>query len=194
MLELLLFLSIFSIFSVTLVTVFISTQDARIRQQGIAAIEQRGGQLLQILTRRVRRSETILWPIAGDDGNILALQMSNNEEFPTLFTQSGSNLLLVEKEAKSLVLNDRITLSNFSVQNIANTSAIISFDLSIVLQLPTPTTYRRHFEAAVTLYPQDQPLAGGCGSCPAPECSAGLFHWHTCVNGSCTPSSDEFDC
>ena len=194
LLELLLFLAIFSIFSVTLVSVFIATQDARIRQHGIAAVEQRGGELLQIHTRRIRRSEVVLWPTSGNASGVLALQMSHNEEFPTIFTQSGSNLLLIEKTAQSFVLNDRLTLSEFSVKNVADTSVLISFKLSIVLQLPTPRIYQRRFEAAVTLYPQDQHLAGGCGACPAPQCVSGNFQWYTCVNGSCIATADDIAC
>jgi type II secretory pathway pseudopilin PulG len=47
MVETLLFLGILSIMGTVIVGVILSTQEARVRQQGIAALEQRGTQVLQ---------------------------------------------------------------------------------------------------------------------------------------------------
>lgn len=187
LLELLLFLGILGFISVVLITVFISTQDARIRQQGIAALEQRAGQLQQILTRRIRRAELIVSPAAAGTAGTLVLQMSQSEEHPTIFTQTGGNLYVIESKSISSILNDRLQLSSLSFKNVEDRSVIVSFDLSITLQLPTPVSYTRHFESAVTLFQQDERFSGGCvNGCAAPSCSGGYYQWYFCNSGTCT--------
>ncbi len=190
LLELVLFLGLVGIMSGTVIAVFMATQDARVRQQGIAALEQRGGQVLQTMTRRIRRGERILYPAVNTSAPILVVQMTQNSEFPTIFAQSqDNNIVFVEKNAQSSILSDRLTISNLSFRNIDNMSIIFSFDLSIILQLPSKITYSRHFESAVTLFPQDRPFdvsapcdtcSGGCGTCPVPTCSSGTFQWSYC--------------
>lgn len=204
LLELMLFLAIFAAIAGTLVSVFVTTQDARIRQQGIAALEQRGGQVLEVLTRRIRRAETILTPVAGQSGSILALQMTQNDEHPTILAQSsGSNILVVQKDTVAPLLSDRLGLSNLRFSNINNTSVRLSFDLFITLQLPTaPVTYRRHFDTAVALFPHDFNYEGGCNpdpnvltpACPAPTCVSHVYRWYTCTNEVCTQSNNTLSC
>ncbi|MBP9773896.1 MAG: hypothetical protein KBD00_04685 [Candidatus Peribacteraceae bacterium] len=197
LLEMMLFLGIVSMMSFTLVSVFISTQDSRIRQQGIAALEQRGGQILQTLTRRIRRAETILTPRSPGTGGILTLQMAQNTENPTIFFNSGANLYIVEKDTISPVLNDRLQMLNLKFTNIANQSVLISFDLAVALELPDQTVYRRHFESAVTLFMQNRWFEGGCNpapfnpatSClPIQTCVNGIYLWNYCDVGVCARS------
>lgn len=206
LLELVLFLALLGIMSGTIVAVFVSTQDARVRQQGIAALEQRGGQLLQIMTRRIRRGEKILYPAKGSSAPVLAVQMTDNAEFPTVFAQStDNNLLVVEKMTKSFILSDRLHISNLSFTNVDDTSILLSFDLSIALQLPTQVNYTRHFDSAVTLFSQTRPFeptcpncSGGCGSCALPTCSGTppTLHWSYCdASGpTCTLTTDDVPC
>ncbi len=198
LLEMMLFLGIVSMMSLTLVSVFISTQDSRIRQQGVAALEQRGGQILQTLTRRIRRAETILSPRTPETGGILTLQMAQNTENPTIFFSSGSNLYIVEKTTISPVLNDRLQMFNLRFTNIANQSVLISFDLAIQLELPQKIIYKRHFESAVTLFTQNRWFEGGCNAppfnpvttcTPVQTCVNHIYLWKYCDIGVCATSS-----
>jgi type II secretory pathway pseudopilin PulG len=98
LLETLLFLGILSIMSVTIVMVFLSTQEARVRQKSIAAVEQSGTQVVELMTKNVRRAEQVLAPASGSTGSVLTLQMALNSEYPTIFSRVGSgNLLLVQR-------------------------------------------------------------------------------------------------
>ncbi len=191
LLELMLFLAIFSIMCTTIVAVFISSQDARIRQQSIAALEQRSGQILQLLSRRIRRAEKVLSPAAGHSATLLQLQMASDTEFPTIFSLHGANMYFVEQnQTPSLLLSDQIAISNLAFKNIGDTSVTISFDLSIVVPLPASTTYKRHFEDAVTLFPVDSPQSGGCvGGCAVGNCNSNRYTWKYCDTSACKDSN-----
>jgi len=188
LLETMLFLAIVAIMSSTLVGVLIASQDARVRQQSIAALEQRGTQVILQITRRIRRSEAILTPAATRTGGILAVQSGLNSEFPTVFTVSGGNLLMVEKTAVSYVLPPNVKITNALFNHAETGSILLSFDLTITIPLIKAPTYTRHFESAVTVFADDQLEAGGCGTCPKPTCVAHKYRWYHCSSDVCTSS------
>lgn len=196
MLELVLFLGILSIMSMTLVAVFIASQEARIRQQGIAALEQRSGQILEIVSRRIRRAEKILLPLSGQIGATLALQMSQSGEYPTIFSAvGGTNLWVAEKDTKSTVLNDSIRISNLTFRNVNDTNVVLSFDLAVTIALPNASIYQRHYDLAVTLFPTDQMRAGGCiPACTTPICTNGTLNWKHCENEACVDATNTLAC
>lgn len=195
LLELILFLGILAIMFTTVIAIFIATQETRARQQGIAEVEQRGSQLLATLTKSIRRAETVLAPATSQTGSILALQMALNAEHPTIFAETGSgNLLLVQKTSMFSLLNTKARVQNLRFRNNDNTNVVLSFDLTTVLSLVQPTTYSRHFETTVTLFPDDQSEAGGCVTCPAPICIAHQYRWYHCLNDVCTQAGETFSC
>lgn len=194
MVETLLFLGILSIMGTVIVGVILSTQEARVRQQGIAALEQRGTQVLQSLTRRMRRAETILYPASNSSGTIIVLQMAINGEHPTIFAQSGGDLMMIEKQDVSYELGDDITMSNLTFRNVGGVSATVSFDLTARLKLPVPKNYSRRFQGNVTLFPDDKSESGGCGTCPAVTCGSGKYFWYYCSNDTCEQSVDAVSC
>jgi Tfp pilus assembly protein PilW len=195
LLEMVLFLAILSIMLTTVIAVFISTQETRVRQQGLAEIEQRGTQILETLTKTVRRAETVLAPSQGSTGSTIALQMSANGEFPTIFSETSSgNILLVQKTAIASLLNSQVNVRNLQFKNLDNTTVVISFDLISALSLIQLTQISRHFESTVTLFPDDISTAGGCHSCPLPVCTLHQYIWNICSNGVCAPSDTQIAC
>lgn len=194
MIETALFLGILAIMGTVVIGVLIATQTARIRQQSIAALEQRGTQVLQSLTRTIRRAEAIQFPASNTTGSIIALQMALNTEYPTIFAASGGNVLMVEKDQKSFILSGPVTIGNLSFRNIGGASAVVSFDLTATIPLPKPQIYTRHFEGNVTLFPDDQSESGGCGTCPTAACINHLYKWYFCTNDVCQQSVDGISC
>ncbi len=194
MIETMLFLGILCIMSGVIIGVLMSSHEARIRQQGIANLEQRGTQVLQSLTRRIRRAEAILYPAAGYTGSLISLQMAMNAEHPTIFTRSGANLLMVEKQEMSQVFSGPVAIGNLVFRNIGGGSVTVSFDLTATIALPKPQYYVRHFEGNVTLFPDDQSESGGCGTCPAATCSGNAYRWYYCSNDVCTQSDTTVSC
>lgn len=193
--ELLLYLALFSIISMTLVSVYIATQDARVQQQSVALVEQRGALLLSMITKTIRRAEVILTPAQSTSGSILALQMAPNAEYPTIIARTATGeLLLVQKITLTSLLDDGVTVSSFTTQNVGGTAVFLSFDLSTVIPSVPPKTYTRHFESTVTLNPDDSTNGGDCGTCPGPVCANHIYEWYHCVSQTCTLSTTTLDC
>lgn len=194
LLETVLFLGILSIISGTIVAVFISTQDARVRQRAVAELEQQGTQTLAAVTKLIRRAETVVIPPEDSTGSILLLQMAQNDEFPTIVTRIGSGILLAQKSATSALLSPNITVSNLVFRNVGDANVWMSFDLTAVIPTLQKRTYTRSFKGTATLFPDDQGDAGGCGSCPEPACISGRYTWYVCESDVCTQSDTTFSC
>lgn len=195
LIEMMIFTGILALLSGTLVSTYIATQDARIRQQYIGIVEQEGVLLLSRLTSAVRASEMILSPASNQTGTILALQMRNNAEQPTIvIATSTGDLLLVQRDVAQSLLDRRLSISHFSLQAATNETVTISFDLSTVIRTHPPVPYSRHFQATTTRYPDAHAEAGGCGTCPAPVCSSGILTWHVCDEDVCAASGLSLAC
>jgi len=195
LLETVLFLGILSIMSGTIVAVYIATQEARIRQRSVAELEQAGTELLSTMTKNIRRAEKILAPTTNASGGILTLQMASNSEYPMIFARNSSgNLVNVQKTVVSDLLTPRVTISKLSFRNVADANVAYSFDLTIIIPTVVPVPYTRTFGATVTLFPDDQSEAGGCGTCTAPVCTNQRYIWYHCNNGACVQSPTVIAC
>lgn len=194
--ELMLFVGLSAIMAGALVSVYIATQETRQRQRGIAAVEQRGTQILEQLMQNIRRAEAIIDPAAGQSGSTLALQMGLNSEFPTIFGRTASGeLMLIQRTATAGILPVGVSVSDFDAINIDGKSARISFELTANLPTLPPSTYTKRFFAAAAVYVDDISDAGGCRSCIAPSCSSGrIYTWQYCLSEVCTASSVSMVC
>lgn len=195
LLEVILFIGILSIIIGTVLSVSISTEEARIRQKAISEVEQRGAQIMETITKNIRRAEGILIPAINQTGSVLGLQMSVNGEFPTLFAGTATgNLLLIQKTSVSPLLSTRLIVDNIQFRNVNGRSIVFSFNLSTVIPLLQKTAFSRHLEATATLFPSDQKSAGGCGSCPIPSCENHTGKWYHCNADSCMLSEAAYPC
>lgn len=193
--ELILFLGILAIILGAAMMVFLFVQESRIRQGSVAEVEQRGIQLLETFTKNIRRAEVVLTPAPNQRGSILALQMGLNAEFPTIFAQTATgNLLLIQKNDVSPLLNPHVKMSNLNFRNIGGGNVIVSFDLTTTIPDTQQKTYTSHFASTATLFPDDQGEAGGCGHCPVPSCVNHQERWYQCETDTCTLSTSTLAC
>ena len=195
LLELILLIGILAVILGTVMQIAISTEESRIRQHSIAEVEQRGTQLLETVTKTIRRAEAILTPAPNQTGSILALQMSLNGEFPTIVaaTETG-NLLLIQRTAIVSFLSSHVRTSHLVFRNVGSSNVVFSFDLSTTIPLVKPIGYARHFDATATLFPGEKSESGGCGSCPLPDCTQHLYRWYYCSADVCTQFPSTVSC
>lgn len=195
LIETMMFSAILAVLSGTILGVYISVQNARIRQLAISEVEQGGPMILSRIASTVRGSEAILLPAADSQGEILALQQRENAKQPTIIlATSTGDLLLVQRSTAISMISARVTMDEFSVRAQGAEAVTISFDLSTVIPSHPPQTYRRHFRTTVHRVPDDVLEAGGCGSCPAPVCAGGILTWHECVDDACVASGLSLAC
>lgn len=195
LIETMMFSAILAVLSGTILGVYISVQNARIRQLAISEVEQGGSIVMSRIATAIRGSEAILLPPADSQGEILALQQRENAKQPTIIlATSTGDLLLVQRANAQSMISSRVTIDNFSVHTQASVAATISFDLVTVIPSFPPQTYRRHFQTTALRTPDDVLEAGGCGSCPAPVCAGGILTWQECVDDVCTTSDLTLPC
>ncbi|PIQ76422.1 hypothetical protein COU78_06225 [Candidatus Peregrinibacteria bacterium CG10_big_fil_rev_8_21_14_0_10_49_24] len=196
--ELLLFLGFFALTSGVVLALLFSSHEQRVRQNTVAEVDQAGIQLLQTVTRRVRRAERILFPAMASTGAVLTLQMTSDTENPTLFGLLSGALMVGEGNVLRPLTDSgslqatQFTATNTSV-NTERSSVYITFTIAKSIALPNHPLYTRTFDALVTLFPDDT-QDGTCG-CSAPICSGtGMFTWGYCNGGSCSPSAFTLPC
>jgi type II secretory pathway pseudopilin PulG len=194
LLEVILFVGILGIISTTTVAVFMATQDARIRQKSVADLEQQGTQILEKMRKTMRSAEKVLIPLSGETGSLLLMQMAQNREYPTILAQVGQSVVLVQKSGTSALLTSTVSIKKLVFQNVGGGNVRMTFDLSTVIPTIEHHVYSRSFNGTVTLFPDDQSDAGGCGTCPLPMCIAGRYTWYICESDICSQSDTTLPC
>ena len=194
--ELLLFLAIFSIVAVVMLPMLYATVETRMRQQTIELVEDNANQALQQIERRIRNAERIIAPAMGSTGSVLVLQMASGSLNPTIIGAQTGALLVIEYDLRRTLTSSQVAISKFIVRNTSSDddapSASFSFTVSRTIRLQMPHTYTRLFEAAATLHPADDPQ-GDCG-CSAASCSDGVVTWYVCSGGTCSEREDDMAC
>lgn len=94
LIELILYVSLMSMFLLALVLFLTAIFEAREKQQIIAEVEQQGIQIMQTITRTITRTDAITAPVTGQDSSTLTLAMYESAENPTIFSLDGSTLVM----------------------------------------------------------------------------------------------------
>jgi len=197
LIELVMFMAFFAVCAGILINVLMSTNEQRVRQQMIAGVEQEGMQIMQMLTRRVRRAERITYPPRGETGSVLSIQVALQPQDPTVIALETGAIRVAEKNTVRSLSSEGLTITDLEFQNTSatsgNHSVRILFTASKSTGLPTGGTYERRMQSMVTLFPDDD-LAGNACACSSPTCVDGVFSWGYCEEESCTDSDNEFPC
>lgn len=198
LLELVMFMAFFAIAASAVLVLLFGTNEQRIRQEGIALVDQTGIQLLQTITRRIRAAERILDPSGNSSGNILALQMAAEADNPTILASQSGTLFVGEYDTTfPLTSSGQVTVQNFWVRNTSPSddtpSVQVSFTIQKYLGIPSQPSYSRTFETLITLFPDDEQQGNSC-ACALPTCNAGVYEWEYCNITTCEIGPAVFPC
>lgn len=195
--ELLMFLAFFAVSTGVLTAFFFSTSEQRLRQQGIATVEQSGMQILQTLSTRIRTAERVLDPASGSTGSILALQFAEASLHPTVVGLESGALIVGQAAARQTISSSEVLVEDFVVRTVAvspsRVSVWIRFTVSRAVPSDSTLRYVRSFETVISLYPDDSEGGNSC-SCSSPSCSGGRYGWEYCVTETCTQSPVTLPC
>lgn len=196
MIELLIFIAIFSLVAVVMVPMLYATVETRMRQQTIELVEDNANQALQHIERRIRNAERIIYPAMGNTGSVLVLQMASGSINPTIIGVQTGALVAIERDLVRKLTSSQVAVLHFIVRNtspaVVTPSVFSSFKVSRTIRLQMPHTYTRYFENAATLHPADAPV-GDCG-CSSASCSGNIMTWYLCSGGSCSERQDTIAC
>ncbi len=196
MIELLIFIAIFSLVAVVMVPMLFSTVETRMRQQTIELVEDNANQALQHIERRIRNAERIIYPAIGSSGSVLVLQMASGSLNPTIIGVQTGALVVIERDVVRKLTSTQVAVQHFVARNTSpaadKPSVFTAFKVSRTIRLQMPHTYTRYFENAATLHSADTPV-GDCG-CSFASCSGNLMTWYLCSGGSCSERQDTLVC
>ncbi|OGY92189.1 MAG: hypothetical protein A3B31_00695 [Candidatus Komeilibacteria bacterium RIFCSPLOWO2_01_FULL_53_11] len=134
LIELIIYVAITTIL-VSLITLFLaSLQEARIKSETVAEVEQQGLQVLQRMTHAIRNAQTITSPSVGSSGASLVLDVIAAAADPTVFDESGGAIRITEGAGSAVPLtNDYVTMSalTFSNRTAAGTPGLVQVIFTI---------------------------------------------------------------
>ncbi len=155
--ELLLYVSIAGVLLTSAVVLLGSILEARTKGEVIAEVEEQGYGVMERITQTVRNADAVTAPGPGGTSPTLTLQVFDGTKTPTVFSVSSGVLHLKEGSADAVPLtNSRVTVSDFSVRNLAVADAPdsvrVSFTLSYVNTEGAATyAYEKTFYGAASL-------------------------------------------
>jgi type II secretory pathway pseudopilin PulG len=197
LIELLIFLVIFSIVGAVVLPLLFRATEGRLLQQTVAIVEQNGTQLLQSVSARVRGSERVLDPPPGETGAVLALQTASGATSPTIIGISSGSLIVIRGTRSQTISSPQVAVEDFVVRNTSvspsHPSVLVSFTVSRTIRLQAPHSYVQRYTAAFTLLPADRPVGDSCG-CAVPTCGGAAYAWQVCQGIFCLSASAPLDC
>jgi len=195
--ELLLFLGFFAVCSGIVISIIAFSNEHRVRQQVLTAVEQEGMQLTQVLTRRIRAAERILLPARSASGTALVLQMADETQNPTIIALQTGSIRVAEKNIVRTLSSEHLLIEEFEVRNTSASdnrqSLHLLFTAARIIPLPQQGMYRRTFTTLVTLFPDDELAGDDCG-CASPTCTDGSLGWEVCEDEICIPAETTLPC
>lgn len=159
MIELTLYVSLMSMFLLSLTLFLTAIFEARERQQIMAEVDQQGIGIMQSITRTISRADSILTPARGEDADSLSLAMYDSAENPTVFSLDAARLMLAIGTSASVPLhNDQVSISSIVFRNTSplDTPGSIQVIVTVASRAEpggrTVFTYEKTFQASASLH------------------------------------------
>ena len=150
--ELLMFMGLFSMFLVLLTNMFATILETQQRSLATSYVEQTGRFVLSRLLYDIHQADVVVTPASlGDETSTLELQISGADH---TYALTGSNLVLTDDEGAYVVNADQVTISNFLVRRIGNVGGkpTLQFSFDVNSTIPDTTGIQsRNFSTTVGL-------------------------------------------
>lgn len=124
LLEILLYVSVFSILITVIIFVFLNIFYSINKNQAISETNEQGEYLLNIITKNINNSTAINTPTSGVSSDNISLVKSNITLNPTLVYFQGGDLYIKEGSNSAVKLNNSKTkIDSIQFLNISNSSS-----------------------------------------------------------------------
>lgn len=115
LIELIIYIALTSIMLLGISSFITFTLKSRIKSQVVSEIEQQGVFVLQTINQTIRNAEGINYPLQGTSSNTLSLDDAQQ----TIFDVSNEVLRISQEGTFINLTNSKISVSEFSVQNLS---------------------------------------------------------------------------
>lgn len=120
LLELLLYISLYSIIMLSIMGLLFTLLEVRIKSRTEAEVDQQGVQIIQLITQAIRNADNINSPTAGTSSALLSLDMPGTNLDPTVFDLSSGAIRIAETNGTPVNLsNSLVTVSNLTFTNLS---------------------------------------------------------------------------
>ena len=120
LLELLLYISLYSIIMMSIMGLLLTLLQVRIKSRTVAEVDQQGIQIMQSITQAIRNSDNINSPLVGASADALSLDMPEATLDPTVFDLSNGTARITEAANAPVVLsNSLVTVSDVTFTNLS---------------------------------------------------------------------------
>ncbi len=156
--EMVLYVSLCSIFLLTLSTLLTFLLETRVRSQAIAEVNQQGSQIMNMMTQTIRNGRSIQVPSIGTSSSTLSITTAVPLRNPTIFDVSNGVMRIKEGSSTGIPLtNSRIKVTAINFQNVSSAASTekiirISFTIDHVnLGGRSEYTFTKTFNGSATL-------------------------------------------
>lgn len=157
--EMLLYVSISSIFLLSLTVYFSTLFEANVKNQTINEVNQQGIQITEFITQIIRNAKAVTSPTPSASSSQITLTVSNASSSPTIFDIATGTLRMKEGIGQYLSLsNTKVTVSSLSFLNTSASSTDggsieVSFVLSYVsTSTQNPYVYTKTFKGSASFH------------------------------------------
>lgn len=162
LIELLLYIAIFSIIITTVVSVAISATAQRVKNNAVAEVDYQGEAVMSYISQTIRNAGSVNSPIANNSAGSISVNSATPTNNPTVFDSisDGSRQRIRSREGSPAVdnylTNNRVTVTNISFVNSTVSGSLDSIRIQFTLQYYNPSgrpelNYQKTFYGGVTL-------------------------------------------
>lgn len=134
--EMLIYIAIFSIFIITINVFFNMISSYRERGEIIMEVNNQGPSVVRFITRSIRNAKSINTPIPGLSGDSLVLETYDPLTNPTVFSITENGVLQVKEgiEESEFLINDKVIIENLVFKNIGSVGGDGAIEFSFRLK------------------------------------------------------------
>lgn len=134
--EMLIYIGIFSVFIVTINIFFNMISSYRNRGEMIMEVNDQGSLTVRTITRSIRNAKSISIPISGSSGSSLTLETYDPLTNPTIFSLTENGVLQIKEggEESEFLLNDKVIIENLIFSNIGSVGGSGAIEFSFRLK------------------------------------------------------------
>lgn len=162
LIELLLYIAIFSIVITAVVSVAISATAQRVRNNAVAEVDYQGEAVMSYITQTIRNSQSVNTPLANNSAGSLSVNGLNATNNPAVFdtVNDGLRQRIRVREGSpptdNFLTNNRVTVTSINFTNSTIVGGRDSIKIQFTLQYYNPSgrpelNYQKTFYSGATL-------------------------------------------
>ncbi len=156
LIETIIYVAIFSIFIMALVSFTSTIHTSRKHSQLVLEVNDQGSRIVRILTSSIHNAKSVNTPNISSNSTILSLEMASPDINPTIFSVGGAGILYITEGSNDAIpiTNNRVLIKDLSFSNYSQSSTreVLNFNFSLGNMATTSSdSYSNNFYGSAAL-------------------------------------------